>query len=471
MSQAMISLSKSKKFNVKLGSVLLILFITMSGLSLSTLQAPLLERINAMEYFSLVSLAGLMGLAIMTPIGGKLGDLLGRRNLVIFAGIVSLISGIGVVFSKSVFMIVLCRILLGAGMGSFISVPYILAREINEPQDVSKMMGLLSSAFASGGLIGSLLSGYVAKLGYLEVALALPLVPLFVAILLIATSLPNRKREGKVYIDVKGIVLLVLSLSFIILSLNFAVKLGLTNPKIIGGLVLGLLLLVAFISVEKKSKEPVVPIYLFKNKNYVLMLLIGFIGYFYMNAMNIYAPVAVLNAYKQSTSVAGSLQLPRTIITILLPIFVGTWISKNKKNYWISMLISTLFVAIPMFILSMSNMQTSMTMYIGLLAVTGFAESFRAVSITPAAQSFLDMKDLGVGTSLVNFVNTLSGLIATVVFGIFYDINTKLDPTNAENILKGVNSTYLVSAIVSILGFMFVFLAIRKLFPNDNKEK
>lgn len=470
MSQPSILLTKSKKFNVKLGSILLILFITMSGLSLATLQAPILEKIGAMEYFSLVSVSGMIGLAIMTPIGGKLGDLLGRRNLVLVAGLICLISGLGVAFSKSLLTFMIFRVLLGAGMGCFISVPYILAREINDAKDVSKMMGLLSSAFASGGLIGGLLSGYVAKLGYLSLALALPLIPLFFAMILIGTSLPNFKREEKVNIDVKGIILFAISITLLILSLNFAAKLGVTDPKIIIGLLMGIILLVVFYNVEKRTVEPIIPVNLFKNKNYVLLLIVGFICYFYLNAMNIYAPSAIINVYNQSTSVAGSLQLPRTIITIILPIFVGNWISKSKQNYWISMLLATLFVAIPMGILSFSHTNTSMIFYISLLAITGIAESFRAVSITPAAQSFLDMKNLGVGTSLVNFVNTLAGLFATVVFGIAYDINTKSDPTNAQYILKGVNTTYLISSIVSILGFLFVFFFIKKLFKKEDNS-
>ncbi|MDO5041615.1 MAG: MFS transporter, partial [Peptoniphilus sp.] len=411
--------------------------------------------------------ASMMGLAIMTPIGGKLGDLIGRRNLVLVSGVICFSGGMGVVFSQNILMVILFRMLLGIGMGTFLSVPYILAREINEPKDVSKMMGILSSAFASGGLIGSLLSGYVAKLGFLRLALALPLTPLIIAVILIGFNLPNRKREGKVYIDVKGIVLLVISLSLIILSLNFAAKIGLTNPKILIGLTLGIIALFIFTHVEKKTQEPVVSVYLFKNKNYVLLLLVGFACYFYMNAMNIYAPSAVINAFKQPTSVAGTIQLPRTILTIVLPVFVGTWISKRKKNFWISMLLATILVAIPTFILSRSTMNTSVKFYIAMLSITGIAESFRAVSITPAAQSFLEIKDLGVGTSLVNFVNTLAGLIATVAFGIVYDINTKADPKNAELILKGVNATFLVAAIVSTAGFIFVLTIVGKLFREE----
>ena len=81
-----IPLPKAKKNMVQLGCICLMLSIAMFGLSLATLQAPVLEEMNAMNYFSLLTIFSSLGLAIMTPIGGKLGDLLGRRNIVIISG-------------------------------------------------------------------------------------------------------------------------------------------------------------------------------------------------------------------------------------------------------------------------------------------------------------------------------------------------------------------------------------------------
>ena len=81
-----IPLPKAKKNMVQFGCICLMLSIAMFGLSLATLQAPILEEMNAMSYFSLLTIFSSLGLSIMTPIGGKLGDLLGRRNIVIISG-------------------------------------------------------------------------------------------------------------------------------------------------------------------------------------------------------------------------------------------------------------------------------------------------------------------------------------------------------------------------------------------------
>lgn len=462
-----IELSKGKKVKVQLGGIFLVLSIAMYGLSLATLQATMLKQMNAMNYFTLASLVAVLGLSIMTPIGGKFGDLIGRRNLVLISGTICIISGFGVAFATTIVPFILFRFLLGAGMGAFISVPYILAREINEPKDVPKIMGLLSSSLAGGGLLGSLIAGFLTDGGHLRLAILFPVIPLILGVLLVVLNLPNKKREGKVNIDTLGIILLAITMLLILIPLNLAGKLGLLNVKVIVPLILGIITLFIFVKVENKAVEPIIPMHLFKNGHYVLLLLIGFICYFYMNAMNVYSPLAVINVLGKSKAAAGSLQLPRTILTVLLPVIAGAWVSKSKLNYWKAMIIGTLFAGIPMLALSFSSKDTSLVFYIAMISLTGIAESFRAVSITPSAQAFLEVKDLGVGTSLVNFVNTLSGLVATLVFGIAYDFKTRSNPQDVSTMLSGINLVYLLAAIVSFAGLAIVVFGAKKLFKEE----
>lgn len=339
--QPAIILSKKQKFAVSLASIFMMFSIAMFGLSLSTLQAPMLEQIGAMDYFSLVSIVSILGLSIMTPIGGKLGDLVGRRNLIIFSGTISIVCGIGIGFAKTLVPFIIFRFLLGTAMGAFVSAPYILAREINEPKDVPKMMGFLSSGIAVGGLLGSVIAGTLMDLGYLVLAITFPVIPLFLGVILIAFNLPNNKSNKKVKLDAAGIILMAISLSLILLALNYAPKYGFKDIKILGGMVIGLIIGVIFLKIEKNAEEPLIPIKLLENKNYVVLLCIGFIGYFYMNAMNIYAPLVTIKVLGKPKSIAGLLQLPRTIITVILPVLAGAWVARKRSNHKIAMIIAT----------------------------------------------------------------------------------------------------------------------------------
>jgi MFS family permease len=163
--------------------------------------------------------------------------------------------------------------------------------------------------------------------------------------------------------------------------------------------------------------------------------------------------------------------MPRTLVTILLPTIAGAWVGKKASNSWKAMSMATLFAAVPMAIMGFTTANTSIMVYFVALTITGAAESFRAVSITPAAQAMLNPADIGVGTSLVNFVNSLASTIAAAAFGVCYNLNTANDPTNIANIQNGVNSVFMLAAVVSIIGFLLVVFVVKPQMTSKNKSE
>ena len=454
-----IPLSNTKRRLVTLGCICLMLSIACFGLSLAVIQGPILEEMNAMSYFSTLTIFASLGLAILTPIGGKLGDLFGRRNIIIISGIVATICGIGMGIVTSIVPFMVLRLILGAAQGAFTAAPYILIREINEPQDVPKKMGLLSSSIAIGGFAGSIVAGILTDAGYLKVGIMLPVVPLIIGVLLIAFNLPNKVRKEKAEIDYQGVVLLALFLSALLLSLNYGPKIGWTNPRIILGFIVAVILGALLYKAENKAKEAIIPMHLFANKKYRTLLLVGVIAFFYQEAMNMYAPLSIQKVLGKSTTVSGSIQFPRTILIMVLPIIVGVWVSKKAKNAKVAMILANGLVAFSFLVLGFSNSKTPIMVYFIALALTGVAESFRAVSITPTAQSTLDPSELGIGTSLLTFINSLSPLFAAAIDGIIFDVNK-------NNIQTGINGVLFITAAISLIGTL---IAVFKVKIENNK--
>lgn len=466
-STAAIPLPKGKRNLIQIGCICMMLSVAMYGLAFATLTSPILESVDALGYVGLFSIVGAMGLSIMTPIGGKLGDLIGRRNIVVIPGIICAISGIAFAFVRSLPLLMVFRLLVSLAQGAFTAAPYIIVGLINERKDVPKAMGMLATAIAVGGFGGSMIAGALTDMGLLNAAILLPTIPLVVGVVLIGMNMPNQKREGKVTIDVAGIIALVVTLCGILLSLNFGSSIGWTKVPILAGFVVGIIGLIALIKVEGKAKDPLIPLALFKNKNYTWLLIVGFICYFYQNAMNVYAPIGALQVMGCKTTIAGALQMPRTIITIFLPTIAGAWVGKKAGNAWKAMAVGTLLAALPMAAMGFTTASTPVLLYFVALGVTGIAESFRSVSITPSAQATLQPQDMGVGTSLVNFVNSLAGTIAAAVCGAAYNMRTAADPTNVAYIQSGVNTVFWVSAVVLVIGFLLVLFIIR---PQMSKK-
>ena len=110
-------LPKSKKTAVTAGCILLMLSITMFGVGFFVIQGPILAEMNASEAYSLLTLLASLGLSVMTPIGGRLGDLFGRRKLVLISGLLCILCSIGMSFIRSILPFFILRFLLGPPKG------------------------------------------------------------------------------------------------------------------------------------------------------------------------------------------------------------------------------------------------------------------------------------------------------------------------------------------------------------------
>lgn len=458
-SSALIPLSAKKKWAVQIGCICLMLSIAMFGLSLSVLLGPILTKMNQMQYFSLLAIFGTLGISILTPIGGKLGDLFGRRNMVIVAGSVAAICGLGLGLVQTIAPFLILRLLLGVAQGAFLSAPYIIVREINEARDVPRSMGMLASSIAIGGFVGSIIAGALTDLGYLNLAIIFPIIPLSLGVLLIAVNMPNNKRQGKVYIDKAGMVLLTATISAFILSMNYGPKIGWSNPTILAGFAIAVVSLYLLVRVERKSIEPVIPLHLFANKQYRTLLLVGFLAWFYTTPMNIYTPLAVQKILNASVTASSALQLPRTVIVMILPTIVGVWVAKKKDNFWKAMALAMILVIVCFAPLSFTTKATTVIMFMVALAVTGIAESFRSTSVTPYLQTTLSPHELGVGTALSNFVNSLSSLFASALSGVIFD-------AQKGSINTAINSIFITLTVVALAGLLVVILLVRKQIQN-----
>ena len=469
--QVAMPLPKGKKNAVQVGCICMMLSVAMYGLVFATLTSNILEPLGASDYVSLFTLMGSLGVTIMTPIGGKLGDIVGRRNIVVIPGLICAIAGIAFAFTESLWPLMILRLVISLAQGAFTAAPYTIVSLINERKDVPKAMGELAAAISLGGFGGSIIAGILTDAGLLWAAILLPAIPLLLGVALIGFNLPNQKREGKVSIDWTGIVVLVIALCGILLPLNFGSSLGWTDWRIIIGFVIGIVAIVVLVKVEQGASDPLIPLKLFKNKQYTAILIVCAICYFYQTAMNTYASIGVQQVMGGSATIAGSLQMPRTIITMILPTFVGVWVGKSSRNSWKAMLISTICVIIPMAAMGFTTPTYPVAIYFVALAITGISESFRSTSMLPSAQATLAPADIGIGTSLVNFANSLATSVSAAVLGAVYNAFTVADATNATYIQNGVNAVFWTSAIITVVGFFIVLFVIRPQMEKTYKEE
>ena len=462
--QVAIPLPPKQKKAVELGGMMYMLFVAFAGLSLAMIQSPVLTAMNGMQYFSTTTILASLGLAIMTPVGGKLGGMYGRQKVMVLSGIFAAVCCVGLGLSmmlNSVMLFMVFRFLLGAAQGLFTAAPYIILGEINEPKDVPKGMGLLTTVITVGGFAGSILAGILVDAGQLLLAVVFPVLPLAVGIFLIAKNLPNKAAATKPVIDVKGVVALAVLLTGFLFALNLGATMGWTNPVILVLFVVAIVGAVMFVKVEKAAGPiAIVPIRLFSNKKLVFILIIGWLTFFYQTAMNTYIPLALLNVIQAPATLTGMLQLPRTAFSMFVPVMAGTWVGKKTGRRWQAMALAMICYIITFAPMCLTSPAMPAILYIVLLALTGIGDGFKSVVMTPSAQASVEPQDMGIATALVTFFNSTASPIAAALMGVVYDTLSK-GSVEVAAVQAGVNGVFVLTTVSVVIGLVLVLLFIR----------
>ena len=461
-----------KKTNTRMvmaGCLFLMFAITAYGLSLSTIQGPILEGLNGSGYFALVTLLSSIGMCVTTPVGGRLTDMMHIPKLLLYAGGVSILSGLGMTFIPNLWVFMICRVLLALSQGIYASLPFIIVRKIYPPKDSPKAMGYLAMVTAAGALIGSFLAGWLADMGLMKMAIAFPLVAQILGMFFICKYFDEDPTQA-FSMDYLGIILLTIALSGLLLGLNNGPTEGWFSRSVIFSFAAGIIGLLAFIYWENRAKMPIVPMQMLKIKEYSLLLIIGFCLMFYMNAMNVYMPLAVQHILEAGSAAAGALQTPKTIVTLIAPALAGAWVMKKTSNLWKALFYAAVLVAVPFAFLIFTGVHMPLWAIMTLLAVTGISDSLRTVALIPAAQSFLKPEDMGIGTSLVGFITTLSGSISAAFFGLAYNALTKEVP-GIRGETNGIDTICLMTCIIAVVAALLVVLFFRPMLEARIKEK
>lgn len=462
------SLSPVKRTMIFVGCLGLMLAVSSFGLSLNTIQQPLLDLMDASQQFSLLVVLSSIALCVMTPVGGKMADMIGAKNVVLLGGSIVVLSALGLALSKNFFLFALFRFTHALGMGTFISLPFLMVREIYPLPSVPKMMGLLTAALSGGGLIGSYFAGLFLDNNLIFLAVVFPAIFLLIGVPLIYFNLPQ-KPLVKTPFDFVGFILLLACLASTFLALNYGPKEGWNNLWVVLGLMAGLVLVFVFVAWEKKCAHALIPMALFENKQFTWTLAIGFLTFFYLNAMNAYAPLAVQLTMNQSATVSGTLQIPRAILTIVLPAFVGTWVVKKQGRMWQALAIASLLIFLPFLGLVFTGPKMPVWFVMTMLAFNGIGDCFRAVSLTPATQSTLKPSQMGIGTAMLSFITSLAGVFAGSIYGMVYDGLRAITP-GTRGIIDGVDTVFLIASFTGLLALLLVVFIYRPIADRQLKK-
>lgn len=386
-----------------------------------TIVSPALPRIVAelggMSHYSWVATAAMLVSAVTVPIVGKFSDLYGRRTFYIGGIMVFMAGTVFAGFAQSFWMLVAARAVQGLGMGTLMPLSQTIIGDIIPPRQRGKYQGLMGAVFGVTSVAGPLAGGFITDhLGWRWLFfVTLPIGLLALVFIVKFLHIPHVPRRAK--IDYPGIATLTLGLT----SLLLAVSLGGSSwawgsTESLGLFALAALSLSAFIAIERRAVEPVLPLRLFRIRTITLSLIAAFGIAIVMFGAIIYIPVYAQGVVGVSATNSGLILMPLMLGTLSMGIITGLLVTRTGQ-YLPFMLTGIAIMFVGTLMLTRLDHHATGTQLTLAMVVVGVGLGMAMQQFTLVVQNAVTRSDMGVATSSTQFFRNVGSTVGIAIYG------------------------------------------------------
>ena len=405
--------------------ILVIIGGLMAGMLLAALDQSIVgtalpvivSDLGGLNHLSWVVTAYLLTSTAVTPLWGKISDLYGRRIIFQITIVIFLIGSALCGLSQNMLELILFRALQGVGGGGLMSIALAIIGDVIPPRERGRYQGYFGAVFGVSSVAGPLLGGYLTDAiswrWIFYINLPIGIAALFVTS--IALKMPVIKRNHKV--DYLGASLIVAGVTALLLYLNWAGgRYGWTSMNALSLVALAIIFTIAFVFVEFRAEEPIIPMRLFRNSIFTVGNIFGFLIGFAIFGGAIYLPVYFQGVMGMSPTRSGLAMLPMVIGIFSMSIVSGQLITRTGK-YKIYPIIGSVVLIAALFLLSTISKDTAYWTVAIYAFLFGLGLGLAMMTIVTPIQNAVEMRDMGTATSATTFGRQLGGAIGTALFG------------------------------------------------------
>ena len=467
--------------------------------------------------------------AVMTPISGKLSDIYGRKKMVLIIMLIYLIGILLGGFSSNITILIISRIIQGIGISMF-PIAFGIVRDQFPPEKLAIGVGTFSAMFAAGSVVGLAIGGSIIQsFGWRMTFLSI--IPIAILLWFIikrfindtntdqkqviqyssleqkSTSAitdssektqsidvdgdSNRLNNLKAVtsaksIDIKGAITLAVTISSFLIVLSY-LETGSSNDGgdssrqvgqesisipihiILGLITIGIISLVSFIVIEKRTKSPLIDFKLITNKIILpanILLLFSFLAMFtvYQTIPILVRSPSIVGGFEGDAITTANIQLPFMIVFLLFAPSSGFVISKlgNIKPTLIGTIISTIGF------FSIFLLHSTETMLAGTLAIIATGLSLSQVGGFNIVLEATPRQFSGISLGMTVLLNLIGGAIGPAIAGISMQANQVFVNGSLFPSPQSYNLIFFSTALVSVVSVMLALL-IKKRTVSDAK--
>ncbi|WP_044206511.1 MFS transporter [Flammeovirga sp. OC4] len=360
-------------------------------------------------------------LSALLMVGGALGDLYGRNRIFLMGLVLFSISSLVCGLAQNASQLLVARGFQGIG-GALLtpgSLSILSAHFDNENR--GKAIGLWSTFSALMGIIGPILGGWLAGMGYWRVIFFLN-IPLSIFVFFgILYKVPESKNSSAQKLDIVGAVLVTLGLAGVTFGFTESSDLGFQHPVILISVGVGVTTLIIFTYSQKRIQNPMMPLSLFQSKTFTGANLMTLFLYMAMSGALFFVPLNLIQIQGYSEVKAGLSMLPIIICIATISPLMGKYI--DQKGYRLPLIIGPLIVAVGYFAFTLIGISEGASSYWSTFMLPflliGIGMGIVVAPLTTAVMGSVNEANIGVASGINNTVARAASVLAIALLGAF----------------------------------------------------
>ncbi len=423
-----------------------ILVAVMLGLFLGALDQTIVSvalprivtELNGNDLYVWVVTIYLLTSTISVPFWGKLSDLYGRKPIFMIGIGIFLVGSALSGLSQTMPQLILFRGIQGIGAGSIFPVALAVIGDLFTPAERGKYQGLFGAVFGIAFIIGPALGGFITDtfswhwIFFVNIPIGI------VSLYLIARLLPTVKNPRATRnFDILGGIVFTVSMVFLLVGLT---NKGITNTTThqlnvwtdltVGGFMLiALLGVVLFVMVERRAKEPIIPLGLFRIWTYSSSMIATFFAAFAFFGSIIFLPRWFQFVQGYSATASGYAVFPLLVGLIGSSIVSGQIVARTGRYKWLTV-VSIAIMGVGTALMTQLSATTPLPVLWFWMFVAGVGVGPTLTVFTIIVQNAVPFHELGVATSSLTFFRQIGGTIALAISGTVFEtaFNDQLVP-------------------------------------------